>query len=229
MLRRLFAAIPIITLTILSACNGGSDSGTDEPSVALDPFPLSVGSTWQYDVTYRGVTATQAAVSITGTKMVDGTKVYVLGAGDIEYANYVRTGSEILALPPSNADAYSRAIGSRVILKLPLRPGEKWVQVDKTAPGAFGITSEYTVVTVQAPEDVVTPAGYFKGAYPVHTNTIYTIFSFAPGTDLVSYFNKIEWIALGVGVVARNTETLNPTVFVSGRSEQLASYSIVKN
>lgn len=228
MSRKYFAIVPIITLTILSACNGGSDSGVPEPNVALDPFPLSVGSKWQYDVTYRGVTATQAAVSITGTKTVDGTMVYVLGAGDIEYANYARTDSEILELPLPNANAYTRAIGPLVILKLPLRPGDKWVQVDKTVPFESGTISVYSVVTVREPEDVVTPAGYFKGAYPVYTNTVSTIPATTPGTGLISNYNKVEWIALGVGVVARYTETRNPTVFAPGTTSLLSAYNIVK-
>jgi hypothetical protein len=208
---------------------GQGDSRANEPKVSLDPFPLSVGSIWQYDVTYRGITATQAAVSITGTKTVDGTKVYVLGVGDIEYANYARTDSEILELPLPNANAQTRAIGPLVILKLPLRPGDKWVQVDKTVPYEDGTLSVYTEVTVREPEDVVTPAGYFKGAYPVSTNTIFTIPATTPGTGLISNYNKVEWIALGVGVVSRYSETRNPTVFAPGTTTLLSSYNIVKN
>lgn len=223
-----FVVILAVSLTMLASCNGGGDSVTNEPNVALDPFPLSVGSTWQYDVNYRGVTYTQAATSITGIKTVDGTKVYVLGIGEIEYANYARTDSEILQLPLPNANAYTRAIGPVVILKLPLRPGDKWVQVDKTVPYESGTISVYSEVTVREPEDVVTPAGYFKGAYPVYTNTVSTIPVTTPGTGLISNYNQVEWFALGVGVVARNAETRNPTVFAPGTTALLSAYNIVK-
>lgn len=228
-MRKNVVVILAASLTMLASCNGGGGSVANEPSVSLDPFPLSVGSTWQYDVTYRGITATQAAVCITGTRTVDSTKVYVLGVGDIEYANYVRTESEVLEIPLPNSGAYARAIGPQVILKLPLRPGDKWIQVDKTVPFESGTISVYSEVSVREPVDVVTPAGYFKGAYPVYTNTVSTIPVTTPGTGLISNYNKIEWIALGVGVVARYTETRNPTIFAPGTNSLLSSYKIIKN
>lgn len=229
MLRKYSVGIAFAALTILASCNGGGDAVTSEPSISIDAFPLSVGSTWQYNLSYRGAITARPAVSITGTRTVNGTKIYVLGTGDTEYANYARIGSEILAFPPPNTDALTLAIGPVVILKLPLRPGDKWVQVDKTLPYEDGTISVYTEITVREPEDVVTPAGYFKGAYPVYTKTVYTISTTRLGTGFISDYNKIEWIALGVGVVARNDETLNTTNFAPGKFERLTSYNIAKN
>jgi hypothetical protein len=226
MLRKYLATISIVTLTILASCNGGGDSVTNGSSVSLDPFPLSVGSQWQYDVTDR--VTTKRIISVVGTKLVDGLNVFVLNSNDAEYAFYNRTDSAITQLPVGNADAYTRAIGPRVILKLPLRSGDKWVQVDKSLTIENKVTMELTDVLVRDPEDVVTPAGYFKGAYPVFTNSKFTTSDAGSTTGATTFQTKTEWVVLGVGVVRRETKTISPSSFERQVSELLSSYSIVK-
>jgi hypothetical protein len=227
MLRKYFAIVPIITLTILASCNGGSDSGINESSVALDPFPLSVGNQWQYDVTDR--VTTKRIVNVVGTKLVDGLNVFVLGSNDAEYALYNRTDSAVTRLPISNANAYTRAIGPRVILKLPLRAGDKWVQVDKSVIIEKKVTAELTDVLVRSQEDVITPAGYFKGAYPVFTNSKFTTSDVGSTSSITTLETKTEWVVLGVGVVRREINTISPSSFERKISELLSSYSVVKN
>lgn len=227
MLRKYLAIVPIISFMILASCNGGSDSGTNEPNVSLDPFPLSAGNQWQYDVTDR--VTSKRIVSVVGTKLVDGLSVFVLGSNDAEYAFYNRIDSAVTQLPVSNADAYTRAIGPRLILKLPLRPSDKWVQVDKSATVESKVTTELTDVLVRAPEDVVTPAGYFKGAYPVYTNSKFTTSDVGSTSGVTTLQTKTEWVVLGVGVVRRETRTISPSSFERQISELLASYSILKS
>jgi hypothetical protein len=226
MLRRILFLFSFLVLTIPASCGRGDDGAVaDATPVALEAFPLSVGSEWKYDITER--TTYSQTLSITGTKLVDGQTVSVLGSGGAERAYFLRMPSAILQLPLSNAREYERAIGSRVVLKLPLRTGDKWVQVDKTVSIGGEIIAEFTEVTVLATEDIVTPAGYFAGAYPVYTKTEYRFLN-TPGTILSSEYTKTEWIALGVGVVRRQSQTFNPTIFRPAQYEQLTAYSIVK-
>lgn len=227
MLRKYFAAILGVTLTILAACNGGGDSVTNEPGVSMDPFPLSVGNQWQYDFTDR--VTTKRSVNVTGTKLVDGLNVAVLEVNNAEYALYNRTESAVTQLPISNASAYTRAIGPRIIIKLPVRPGDKWVQVDKSLTIENKVISELTEVLIKTPEDVITPVEYFKGAYPVVTSSKIVTTDIGSTLGITTLETKTEWIVLGVGVVRREINTISPSSFERQTSEQLTAYKIVRN
>jgi hypothetical protein len=227
MLRKHLPIIVVASLTSLSACNGVGDSAPNEPGVSMDPFPLSVGNQWQYDFTDR--VTTKRTVNVTGTKLVDGLNVTVLEANNAEYALYNRTESAVTQLPIANAGAYTRAIGPRIILKLPVRPGDKWVQVDKSITIENKVISELTEVLVKNPEDVVTPVEYFKGAYPVVTSSKITTTDIGSTSGVTTFETKTEWIVLGVGVVRREINTVSPSSFERQTSERLTSYSIRKN
>lgn len=228
MLYRYFAAILAVALTILAACNGGGDSTTNQTSVSsMDPFPLSIGNQWQYDFTDR--VTTKRIVDVKGTRVVDGFNATVLEVNNAEYALYYRTESAVTQLPADNASAYTRAVGPRIILKLPVRPGDRWVQVDKFTTVENKVISELTEVLVNNPEDVITPAGYFKGAYPVVTSSKIMTTDIGSTTSVTTLETKIEWIVLGLGVVRREINTVSPSSFERQTSERLTSYSIVKS
>lgn len=221
------------TLLLLAACGGG---GGTEPTQGRpgDMYPLQVGDTWFYDGRnsshgrwrqQRTVLAPQAASGpAAGLPVISET-----GSSDAPQPYAVRrTASEVWRVPFDSSSPIDRALGERLMLRLPLVAGQTWTHAEATLRSDYdsdgdGINETWRVqsqVSVLEPRPVSTAAGDFV-AWPVRTQQSITIVYSGGGAPQTSYESVTDLYAQGLGLVARGTST-TPIGGVYLRSAELA-------
>lgn len=136
-----------VAIFALVACGGQQP----DPSRSDDPMPLSVGNRWQYDVGFLrgGLAETRQVVS--AVPVAGGGTRYTIDSDSSDVDTLLeRTTTELLLIPASNADSLEQAIGPRLLLKLPLRVGDSWSQVDRAFEHDFDGDGRMDSMTVLA-------------------------------------------------------------------------------
>jgi hypothetical protein len=195
---------------LLAGC-GGNGPDSDEP------LPLKTGNRWVYQYTNSTFGSGISTYEVTGTRQIDGRTAYVMH-DDFEFWDgphdtpLVPSDSAVIRYPANNATPEEIEDGPLTILRLPLKTGDAWTDLDETIDAGFdedddGINEIETITfrsEVGAPVSVNTPAGSFSEAYPVTSR--YERQYVNPVTHVVldtSYKTRREWYALGFGVVRR--------------------------
>lgn len=228
---RLLLALPVLCVLLLGACGGNEES---EPERGDDPFPLAVGNRWETQIV-RSVSAgpvlrRPGSREVMRTFMLDGELTWEMKLGDElpRYEWVQRTATEVVRLPTPQDSAVDRAVGPRVILKLPLQVGQQWVQVDRSV-----VTGEYVdaggvplptrvlaTAQVLAQESITVPAGTYDDAWKVvyseHQETVFA----AEGDSAWSNVDTTVWLVPGIGVVNIGVSALNYTSLRSDYSNE---------
>jgi hypothetical protein len=226
-------------LLTLAGC-GGQGRPEAQPS-SSDPFPLTLGSRWDLAISVIHHPTLSQSRQVVDMRSVDGVIVHVVGidgAWSIPgEAWYEKTDAAVRWLPSDADSAFARAIGPRVILRLPLQPADRWVQVDKTVDTLVdydgdGLTDRaeiFAEAVVGGIEAVATPAGSFADATRVVTTETATVIGTVDGARVHESRTEIrEWYAPGVGLVQRQVRSLSDTsIWEYQRSEVLTAYHIV--
>lgn len=225
--------VALAALTVLSACGGSSDDSQPEGS---DAFPLSVGNRWEmkYLGAYSDYTRKYEVVASSGT---GDSSTYVVRRDDLPATDvrYQHPATGVLRMPEPDDDFQA----PRLVLRLPLRAGDSWVQRDDSTDAGYDydgdgvneVNHSYADVTVERIEPVTTLAGTFDKSYlvvsharweevnPV-TGEVYSV-----GTSLFR-----ENYVIGIGVVKRDVDIMpagGPRLFQS--HESLSAYSVAPN
>lgn len=210
-LGRLWRQACLAGLTTLVACGGGGGGGSTLETAALagDYFPLAVGDTWVYDDSKGG----RSTVRVTGTGTAEGREglrvVVEDTSGEVSESVYLVTASGVRQVPVSGGDLLLRAIGSMEVLRLPLRVGERFVQIDRTIDSGIDFDGDgrndqmdvRSVSEVVGVERITTAVGTFEQAAHVRTSVHATVHLSAQGNSADIDATMNDWYASGVGPV----------------------------
>lgn len=211
---RTHTAAAIALLLGLGAC-GGADEDT-LPS-GTDPFPLAVGSQWSAQFTSSMSETGTRTYEVTGTDLVDGDTAHVVadrfGASTL-VRRYVHTDTAVWRLANDEAPIDEQSASAFLMLKLPLRAGERWTQLDESADSGIDVDGDGLSETLQTQAEAVveqsgpvtTPAGRFEGAYLVTSTYRRGLVNPATGESYEPEVESVihEWYVPGVGRVARD-------------------------
>lgn len=176
-------ALVALLLSLLAGCGGGGGGGDPAPVVTppapqADYFPLPADGRW----VYQGDTG-DVVVRVAGTATIDGratTVLQTLEGGVTQDEHYAKSATELLAVVAPTDEPLLRNIGSFQLLRLPLTPGNTWVQFDRDINGVVDVDSDgrndriqiRSEATVLGFETVTTPAGTFQNS--AHVRTVVT-------------------------------------------------------
>lgn len=222
---------------LAAACGGGS--GDDDPPLGSDPFPLAVGNTWDMEHSERN-SVVRMTTRVTGTSVIDGSPAFVVesfdGPSGKQY--FQRTGTEVIRAVNPESSPYQQRIGPIVMLKLPLRVGDRWTALDKVVDtdydsdgdGVLDPVELYTEMSVIRTESVTTPARRFDTAYVVGEYHQWAYLRKDGGPLLYGYSTTLQWIVHGVGVVKRETSVTPPDgPFSRQTSDSLQDFDVAPN
>ena len=238
--RNIRQALGVSVLALLAACGGGGGGAADAvvppvtlPSAGPDFSPLAVGDAWVY-LRNDGVVERR---SVTGTKVVDGQSALVVSdtdfaSGSTESSTFRKTASAITEVP-DGSDALLGAVGAIDSLRLPLRVGDSYTQVDKSISGTLDIDRDgrpdtvtvRATVTVLASESITVAAGSFADCLKVRTQLTLSGVGSSSGqaTSVVSVAD--EWYAPEIGVVRSRLES-NGDGVSTVETRELRSYRV---
>lgn len=214
--------VAVLVIAALTACGGGGGGGAPgtvtPPSVpaGLDYAPLAVGDTWVYRRGDGGLDRSK----VTGTRVIDGQTAFVVTDSNITTgqsdATSYRKSATALTEVPDGSDPFLSAIGAVDSLRLPLRVGDSYTQVDRTLSSGFDIDGDNradtitvrSTVTVLATETVTVPAGTFPDCMKVRTQITQIAVGSSTGLPVTIVAIADEWYAADVGVVRRRFESI---------------------
>lgn len=221
--------------TVLVSCGGGGGSSDGDSPQDQTYFPLGANDLWSYQ-TEPGTSLTTTRV--TGTQTVGGQTGVVVQS--INSANntpslsvYLRSRDGVWESPPTDAGAFSQAIGTVQLLRLPVTIGDSFVQVDKVLDSGVDFDGDgrtdrvavRSVVTVMGLDSVATPAGTFEGSLHQRTEVTYTFtFTSSGGTATVQVTSD-DWYAPDVGPV-RSVVTTRNGPYTDTTTQSLAAYRV---
>lgn len=233
-------ALSLAVLSSLTAC-GGSES----PASGTDPFPLAVGNRWsmQFDIRI-GATDAQSGTStleVIRSEVVDGETAHVIADSmSGTERRYVQTQTEVWRLPADDAPSEERAAGRFLVLKLPLRAGDRWVQLDERSDSGFDEDADgkselnvtYAEALVERVETIVTPAGNFSEAFVVTSTYRDGLVNAATDEVYEPAIQAVvrEWYVPGVGPVRRERQVIPAGGWREYQSsEVLSGYRLTSN
>lgn len=221
-----FRGVIVLGWTLaLFACGGGGGgptSDTPPPAIPAPPIapagpdfaPMAVGDAWVYRRDDGGLDQ----VKITGTRTIDGQMVFTYASTnttDLDtQTGAIRKTSTAITEIPDGSSAFVAALGSYDNLRLPLKMGDSYQQIDRVVTTGFDIDRDNrddvitvrSTVTVLASEAVTVPAGTFEDCIKVRTVFVQTVAGSAGGPPLVLTGTFDEWFAAGIGLVRSRNE-----------------------
>jgi hypothetical protein len=203
------------------AASAGAGQTADAPGDIGNYFPLTTGNRWTYQETGSDLPGPiQRTFAISGTRVLRGTTVFVMGALDstpaarVQETYYAKSGAGLIF--HGTNDPAAAAVEARtapyVRLKLPSKIDETVTAIDQRdlstnedldGDGAIDSFSTYSVShAAKGYESVTVPAGTFRCLkVELQTHTLLTTTSSKVTTK--SDDSETWWLAPGIGLVKR--------------------------
>jgi hypothetical protein len=234
--RRLWALVIVVPL--LLSCGGGGDGSGGGSSVEPLPdanyFPLEAAAIWIYANASTGQFSSSTVAGQVDVGGVSGIAIDHVDAtdGTVQRLVYVASADGIHERAPADADPLARAFSDMQVMRLPLRLGDSFVQIDREADTGMDLDGDglhdrlllHGTLTVAAIETVVTPAGVFEDTVRQRQQIRQTLLG-SSGLTVVVDATTDTWYAPGIGPVQRTisltAEGLSDTV-----TEVLAAYGV---
>uniref|UniRef100_UPI00286D2602 Ig-like domain-containing protein n=1 Tax=Roseateles sp. TaxID=1971397 RepID=UPI00286D2602 len=211
---------------LLVACGGGGGGGgagsepppapvDTKPSVAPNYFPIVTGHRWIYSES-ANASAASTMVTVGGALTVDGqtgTVLRTLEAGETKATEslLLPSTSALHEIPLAGSDAFSLAVGKIQLLRLPVRAGDTFVQLDKILDKDVDLDGDGRAdrlviraeVTVLGFENVQTPAGDFSACLHQRAVLKSSVTLSSDGRVIPIETTMDEWFAPDIGLVRR--------------------------
>ena len=219
-------SVAIALVSALAGCGGGGSSTSEQPgTVAVDYFPLEVGNGWSF--------SDGSSNRVITSLVLRGQKTFQVGSRDgngttDEY--YQKTSSAVTLVPGSDADA----LGPVTLMRLPVRPGDSYVAVDRNLDGLvdvdndgfgdyFSVHADVSVIDI-AP--LTTSVGTLADTAHLRTVVTQKIRSSATGEGGTITQTSDDWYAPGIGPVKNTTVIKNLDGSTSTSSREIRQYHI---
>ena len=219
-------------LALMAACGGGGGGGEappPNPPLVGNFFPMAVGDLWIYrDEQGRAATVRATAEGQSGVRvLVDGP------AGARSESIYLTSASAVRQVPVIGGDEVLQALGAVDLMRLPLRVGDSFVQLDRSLAAGVDIDGDgrddpFTVrsdVLVVGVDRVVTPAGAFDGAAHLRTTLRVTVRLSSVGQSVTVDTTLDDWYAPDVGPV-RSVQRMSAAGITEETTMTLSAYRV---
>jgi hypothetical protein len=246
---------------VLSACGGGgdgSDGGTgaqDDPEQATptddenaslgvetlrgrggsEYFPIGTNDQWVYRTGDGGL----LKFKVTGRERVGELNTSVVthnvpGFAPFEQVNFVADSRAVRQVPGPTANPVLQALGPLDVMRFPLVPGQRFVQVDRTVDSgvdidgdgrtdALTVRSEVSVVAFELLSRV--DAGVFARTAHLRTRIEQTLVASSTGARTTLNATVDDWYAPGIGLI-RSRGVYREGDAVQSSSQNLLAYRI---
>ncbi len=228
--RRGRRAALLAALLALGACGGG-DEPPDPWATGREALPLKVGDQWRLRSAQTAGTVwveSERTMAVPARRATaEGTEITAAGwrpqfLDDTALPLLLTPSGDLVRRPTARDSAFQQAIGARVLLRLPLTAGDRWVQVDAEVPidrdadldgqpDRFHVRAE---VTVEAGPPLDLPAGRTPPTLLVTTTETQEDLSL-PADQRVQQRIVVSdrlWIVPGVGPVQRGTSAYGGSI-----------------
>lgn len=227
----------VLLCLLLVSCGGGGGGGDDNSHTGTplqgNYFPLATGDRW----VYAKENGSLATVHVTGTSSVEGQPALVVAVSDPQDGSstsaYRVTDTGVTETILSHDDPIVRQLGTFLVMRLPLRVGDSFVQMDKTVPIGMDLDGDgredsaqvRATVDVIGVDDISTPAGAWAACAHLRTVTVVTAQLTAMGTVAVDTTTSDDWYAPDMGLV-RSVITSTAGGLTETRTFNLAGYRV---
>lgn len=252
-----FLMSSLVVAGLLAGCGGGGDEGTgtsggtDQTAPGVDDaeglglegllgrgseyFPLGNHDQWVYRTGDGG----QLKFKVTGRERVGEIDTSVIshnvpGFAPFEQVNFAVNGRAVRQVPGPNAGPVLQALGPLEVMRFPLTPGERFVQVDRTVDAGVDIDGDGRNDQLSVRSDVTmvgfelltqTEAGHFARTAHLRTRIEQTLVASATATRSTITATIDDWYAPNVGLV-RSRGVFRDGDAVQNTSQSLLAYRV---
>lgn len=260
-LRRFLSVSCVSLAALLSACGGGGDAADPaDPATQTDPadetgaaadnqgvgtdslhgtggteyFPLGLGNQWVYRTADEGL----LKFRVTARERVDEIDTTVVshnvpGYPAYEQVRFALDGRALRQVPGADAGAVLRALGPLDVMRFPLTPGERFVQVDRTVDSGVDVDGDGRTDALSIRSEVTmlgfTLARVDTALFPrtahLRTQIVQSIVGSSSGVTSTLTATLDDWYAPGVGLV-RSRGLYREGDAVQNTSQSLVAYRV---
>lgn len=254
---RRFLLSSLVLAGLLAGCGGGGDDGTattggsdqtgpsaDDEGLGLDAllgrggaeyFPLGNNDQWVYRTGDGG----QLKFKVTGRERVGSVDTRIVthnvpGFAPFEQVNFAIDARALRQVPGASANPVLQALGPLDVMRFPLTPGERFVQVDRTVDSGVDIDGDGRNDMLSVRSDVTmvgfelltqTEAGLFPRSAHLRTRIEQTLVASATATPSTITATIDDWYAPGVGLI-RSRGVFREGDAVQNTSQSLLAYRV---
>ena len=251
-----FLLSSLVLAGLLSGCGGGGDDGTAAPGGAdqaapsddaeglgLDAllgrgaeyFPLGNNDQWVYRTAEGG----QLKFKVTGRERIGDVDTSIVahnvpGFAPFEQVNFAATTRALRQVPGVTTNPVLQALGPLDVMRFPLTPGERFVQIDRTIDSGVDIDGDgrNDMLTVRSVVTMVgfelltqVDAGLFPRTAHLRTQIEQTLVASATATRTALTGTIDDWYAPGVGLI-RSRGVYRDGDAVRNTSQTLLAYRV---
>ncbi|MET0334630.1 MAG: FG-GAP-like repeat-containing protein [Rhizobacter sp.] len=252
--RGLRRALMVGSIVFVAACGGGGDDAAPDAvadgladtlaaDIELDArlsrggveyFPLGSNDQW----VYRAADESLVKFKVTGRERVGAFNTTIVshnvpGFDPFEQARFVVEGHVVRQVPGPEASAILQALGPLDVMRFPLTPGQRFVQIDRTVDSGVDIDGDgrtdalriHSVVTMVGFDITRVEAALFPRTAHLRTQIEQTITASSSGVSSTLSATLDDWYAPGVGLV-RSRALYREGDFVQSGSQSLLAYRV---